>query len=112
MVTNSWDNLVRAKFGIQLNTVNFVMRKVKYARGRKNILAKNARAQGMFGILLYVQTTSYQRRCELDKLVEAMRAKFLKQEIELLKAQVKDQGTGHIRTAISVLKKELEKLED
>ena len=48
----------------------------------------------------------------MDKLVEAMRAKFLKQEIKLLKAQVKDRGTGHIRTAISVLKKELEKLED
>jgi len=48
----------------------------------------------------------------LDKLVEAMRAKFLKQEIELLKAQVKDQGTGHIRTAISVLKHQLEELED
>ena len=66
----------------------------------------------MSGILRYVQTTSYQRRCELDKLVEAMRAKFLKQEIELLKAQVEDRGTGHIRTAISVLERQLEELED
>jgi len=66
----------------------------------------------MSGILVYVQTISYRRRCKLDKLVEAMRAKFLKQEIELLKAQVKGQGTGHIRTAISVLKHQLEELED
>jgi len=49
---------------------------------------------------------------EMDQLVDAMREKFLKQEIELLKAQVKDQGTGHIRTAISVLKHQLEELED
>ena len=49
---------------------------------------------------------------EMDQLVDAMREKFLKLEIELLKAQDEDRGTGHIRTAISVLKRQLKELED
>ena len=49
---------------------------------------------------------------EMDQLVDAMREKFLKQEIELLKAQVEDRGTGHIRTAISVLERQLEEIKN
>jgi len=47
----------------------------------------------------------------LDKLSGGLRAKFLREEIELLKAQVTNRGTGHISTAISVLEYQLYALE-
>jgi len=47
----------------------------------------------------------------LDKLSGGLRAKFLREEIELLKAQVTNRGTGHISTAISVLEHQLYALE-
>jgi len=47
----------------------------------------------------------------LDKLAGGLRAKFLREEIELLKAQVTNRGTGHISTAISVLEHQLYALE-
>lgn len=47
----------------------------------------------------------------LDKLAGGLRAKFLREEIELLKAQVTNRGTGHISSAISVLEHQLYVLE-
>ena len=55
--------------------------------------------------------TYFDHKNGLGNLAEAMRAKFLREEIELLKAQVTNRGTGHISTAISVLEHQLYALE-
>ena len=47
----------------------------------------------------------------MNNLVKAMRAKFLKEEIELLKERTKGQASGHIHTAIVVLEDQLYVLE-
>ena len=47
----------------------------------------------------------------LDKLAGGLRAKFLRDEIELLKKRTKAQGSGHIHTAIVVLEDQLYVLE-
>ena len=47
----------------------------------------------------------------LDKLAGGLRAKFLRDEIELLKKRTKAQGSGHIHTAIVVLEDQLSVLE-
>jgi|TARA_R110001606_G_scaffold114522_1_gene242088 hypothetical protein len=47
----------------------------------------------------------------LDKLVGGLRAKFLRDEIELLKKRACGQASGHIHTAIVVLKEQLYVLE-
>ena len=47
----------------------------------------------------------------MNNLGVAMRAKFLREEIELLKAQVTNRGTGHISSAISVIEHQLYALE-
>ena len=47
----------------------------------------------------------------LDKLAGGLRAKFLRDEIELLKKRTGAQGSGHIHTAIVVLEDQLYVLE-
>jgi hypothetical protein len=47
----------------------------------------------------------------MNNLGKAMRAKFLKEEIELLKERTKGQASGHIHTAIVVLEDQLYVLE-
>ena len=47
----------------------------------------------------------------LDKLAGGLRAKFLRDEIELLKKRVQEQGSAHIHTAIVVLEDQLYVLE-
>jgi len=43
----------------------------------------------------------------LDKLAGGLRAKFLRDEIELLRKRTGAQGSGHIHTAIVVLEDQL-----
>ncbi len=47
----------------------------------------------------------------LDKLAGGLRAKFLRDEIELLRKRTGAQGSGHIHTAIVVLEDQLYVLE-
>ena len=47
----------------------------------------------------------------LDKLAGGLRAKFLSDEIELLRKRTGAQGSGHIHTAIVVLEDQLYVLE-
>ena len=47
----------------------------------------------------------------LGKLVGGLRAKFLRDEIELLKKRANGQASGHIHTAIVVLEDQLYVLE-
>jgi hypothetical protein len=47
----------------------------------------------------------------MNNLGVAMRAKFLREEIELLKERAKGQASGHIHTAIVVLEDQLYVLE-
>ena len=47
----------------------------------------------------------------MNNLGKAMRAKFLKEEIELLKERIQEQGSAHIHTAIVVLEDQLYVLE-
>ena len=47
----------------------------------------------------------------MNNLGVAMRAKFLREEIELLKERIQERGSGHIHTAIVVLEDQLYVLE-
>jgi len=51
------------------------------------------------------------RIVSLDKLAGGLRAKFLRDEIELLKKRIGAQDSGHIHTAIVVLEDQLYVLE-
>ena len=51
--------------------------------------------------------TYFDHKNGLGNLAEAMRAKFLREEIELLKERSKGQASGHIHTAIVVLEDQL-----
>ncbi len=51
--------------------------------------------------------TYFDHKNGLGNLAEAMRAKFLREEIELLKERAKGQASGHIHTAIVVLEDQL-----
>ena len=46
-----------------------------------------------------------------DKLAGGLRAKFFRDEIELLRKRIQERGSGHIHTAIVVLEDQLYVLE-
>ncbi len=56
--------------------------------------------------------TYFDHKNGLGNLAEAMRAKFLREEIELLKERAKGQASGHIHTTIVVLEDKLYALEN